>query len=388
MTETTRPDDEVPNGVLRGKYPKVNYDARKDGFDDGDRVAITYVSTYSGNEKTVVGDARDVSATSITVDTDDGKTWGIFGRSIKTTEGGQKAKNGRPVGIVQELRVYDMSVDRTKEYDEGDFVVFRKNANGTDDYTTVARVDKTPPYTQVIGDDGLRRTDRYKLISNPGNGLPTYQHVHRDRIVGAYPEIKPDVEPPEPVKTEANEPVTDGGEPNHRPKTEPTDEPREYVDEGQDDRHRSGDTPLSLPEPTGETVQIGEDDKVRVEAGDETRTGTLEGVGVYAASGKIGETVKHTVTFREDDGTPFKIVYKEHKEPATDVTPGTRDITLPCLEAPEVDGTPDVDSIEVVDDEGETCAFRDIPGVTCFDAGTFPCLPCRLQGAAYPKGGN
>lgn len=225
MTETTRPDDEVPDGVLRGKYHKVNYDARKDGFDDGDRVAITYVSTYSGNEKTVVGDARDVSATSITVDTDDGKTWGVFGRSIRTTEGGQKVKNGRPVGTVQELRVYDMSVDRTKEYDEGDFVVFRKNPNDTDDYTTVARVDKTPPYTQVIGDDELRHTDRYKLSTNPGNGLPKYQHVHRDRIVGAYPEIKPDVEPPEPVKTEANEPVTDGGEPNHRP----TDEHAELV---------------------------------------------------------------------------------------------------------------------------------------------------------------
>ena len=104
MTQTQR--------ELRGTYDRHCYDTLLDGFEDGDRVTLIYKSPYSGTEVEVEGDAQNVSGYSFTLELDDGREWGIFEKGIRTTKnsrrtsGRVKAKNGRRVGYVRELRIY------------------------------------------------------------------------------------------------------------------------------------------------------------------------------------------------------------------------------------------------------------------------------------------
>lgn len=114
MAQQTHADttDEPTEGSLRGCYDQMTYDARKDGFSDGDRVELVYESPYSGTEVEVAGEARDVAASSFTLDLDDGREWWVSDGSIRTTKNSRRASgkvrgpNGRPVGYVSELCVY------------------------------------------------------------------------------------------------------------------------------------------------------------------------------------------------------------------------------------------------------------------------------------------
>lgn len=90
-------------------YDRVSYDLVDDGVEDGAAVTIEYESPYSGTVVEVDAVATDVGATCVTVELEDGRVWGVFGGSIRTTESSRRAsgsvdaKNGRTVGYVESL---------------------------------------------------------------------------------------------------------------------------------------------------------------------------------------------------------------------------------------------------------------------------------------------
>lgn len=93
-------------------YDRLTYDAVAEGFTDGDRVTLRYESPYSGTTVEVEGFAQEVSATMFLLELDDGREWGVFENSIRTTENSRRASgrdrpaNGRPVGYVDEFTVH------------------------------------------------------------------------------------------------------------------------------------------------------------------------------------------------------------------------------------------------------------------------------------------
>jgi hypothetical protein len=139
-------------------YDRVSYDVVADGFEAGDRVAIKYESPYSGTVVETEGTATDVSASCVTVELDDGRVWGIHGRSIRTTESSRHAsgtvesKNGRPVGYVEQIT---LTTERPVETDGGATDAEVRAA------VTAAEADDTPVRTDggndiiVAGDDGV-----------------------------------------------------------------------------------------------------------------------------------------------------------------------------------------------------------------------------------------
>lgn len=108
----TQPQAADPDSELRGSYDRVSYDVVEDGAETGDRVELRYYSPYSDTEVEVAGTITHASATCVTVELDDGREWGVFEGSIRTTENSRRASgevrpaNGRPVGSLRELRVY------------------------------------------------------------------------------------------------------------------------------------------------------------------------------------------------------------------------------------------------------------------------------------------
>lgn len=160
--------DDAQTTILRGSTDRHGYHLREDGFTDGYRVELVYESPYSGTEVTVEGTARDVSATSFTLELDDGREWGVFsGESggIRTTEnsrrasGRTEAKNGRTVGYVRRLRVYEVVADDEDEDDEQDDEV-RTDGGQVEDVTT-ENVEEFAEDVDLsdLSDDDLDRLD-------------------------------------------------------------------------------------------------------------------------------------------------------------------------------------------------------------------------------------
>lgn len=107
MSQHTTPDR------LRGTYDRMTYDAVKDGASEGDRVELTYDSPYSGTTVETEGVVRNVGASSMRIELPDGREWGIFDGGIRTAVNSRRAtgtvdpKNGRRIGYVDELRIYE-----------------------------------------------------------------------------------------------------------------------------------------------------------------------------------------------------------------------------------------------------------------------------------------
>lgn len=124
MVQTTAATEELA-------YNRVSYDVVDDGVEAGAAVSIEYESPYSGTVVEVEGVATDVGATCVTVELEDGRVWGVFGRTIRTTENSRRAsgtvdaKNGREVGYVVSIAftverdvATDGGRDFAAEYDE------------------------------------------------------------------------------------------------------------------------------------------------------------------------------------------------------------------------------------------------------------------------------
>ena len=113
-------------------------------------------------------------------------------------QGGQTAYQARR----SRRLVTDGGLD-TAELDEGDVVVYED----TYDYTTIGVVDETPPWTEQIGEETIKRDTEVRLRVD--DTFPTYTVVGPDRIVGRFEDTEPDVDKP----GLRDKLVTDGGRP-------------------------------------------------------------------------------------------------------------------------------------------------------------------------------
>jgi len=139
MVRTTTDDATATESL---EYDRVSYDLVDDGVEDGTPVSIEYVSPHSGTVVEVDGVATEVRAACVTVELEDGRVWGVFGGSIRTTENSRRAsgtvdaKNGQTVGYVESLTftverdvATDVDVDFTQTPDEEE----RRRAEATGD---------------------------------------------------------------------------------------------------------------------------------------------------------------------------------------------------------------------------------------------------------------